>query len=116
MALLARDIRARPAHIDAEVTAVNPAEAGEPLPEYLNPRLPLRIGLGILHQHADPPPAAVLLRARRERPRRRTAEQGDELAPLHDRPPLRRALNLLHGQLGTATACRREFIARSRPL
>jgi len=35
------------------------------------------------HQHADPPHALALLRARRERPRdRRAAEQRDELATL----------------------------------
>src|SRR5262249_43286039 len=34
-------------------------------------------------QHADPPHALALLRARRERPCRRAAEQRDEIAPLH---------------------------------
>jgi hypothetical protein len=32
-------------------------------------------------QHADPPHPVALLRPRRERPRRRAAEQRDELAP-----------------------------------
>ena len=37
-----------------------------------------------VHEHADAPHPLGLLRARRERPRRRrTAEQRDELAPLH---------------------------------
>jgi hypothetical protein len=34
-------------------------------------------------QHADAPHSLALLRLRRERPRRRAAENGDELAPLH---------------------------------
>jgi hypothetical protein len=34
-----------------------------------------------MHKHADPPHPLALLCARRERPRRRTAEQRDELAP-----------------------------------
>jgi hypothetical protein len=36
---------------------------------------------GEIHQDADPPdPLALLLRARRERPRRGSAKQSDELA------------------------------------
>src|SRR5262249_30477867 len=35
------------------------------------------------HQYADPAHACVLLRTRRKRPRRRTAEQRDELTPSH---------------------------------
>src|SRR5215469_5237844 len=40
-----------------------------------------RIVLRNIYQDADPSHALSLLRARRERPRRRTAEQRDELAP-----------------------------------
>jgi hypothetical protein len=35
------------------------------------------------HEHADAPYAVALPRPRRERPRRRAAEEGDELAALH---------------------------------
>jgi hypothetical protein len=35
------------------------------------------------HQHADPPHAVRLLRAHRERPRRRTADKRNELASPH---------------------------------
>ena len=43
----------------------------------------VRIVRGDGHEHADAPHAFALLRARRERPRRRrAAEQRDELAPL----------------------------------
>ena len=45
-------------------------------------RLHFRIVLGEAHEHADAPHPLRLLRARRERPRRRrAAEQRDELAP-----------------------------------
>ena len=37
-----------------------------------------------VHQHADAPHPLALLRARRERPRGRAAEQSDELAPSHE--------------------------------
>src|SRR5262249_13995918 len=48
------------------------------------PQLHFRIALGQAHQHADPPHTlGGLLRARHERPRRRAAEQRDELAPPH---------------------------------
>src|SRR5262245_43462557 len=47
------------------------------------PRLRSPIALRIGHQHADPAHPFRLLRARDERPRRRAAEQRDELAPLH---------------------------------
>src|SRR6516164_5806908 len=38
---------------------------------------------GQVHEHSDPPHPLALVRARRERPRGRAAEQRDELAPLH---------------------------------
>ena len=47
------------------------------------PGLIFRIVRGCRHQHADAPHALALLRPRRERPRRRAAEQRDELAPIH---------------------------------
>jgi hypothetical protein len=37
------------------------------------------------HEHADAPHAVALLRPRREQPRRRAAEKGDELAALESR-------------------------------
>jgi hypothetical protein len=44
----------------------------------------LRIIFVERHEHADAAHAVALLRARRERPRRRTAEERDELAsPIH---------------------------------
>ena len=46
----------------------------------------LRIVRGRVHEHADAPHPLALLRARRQRPRRRAAEQRDELAPPHGLP------------------------------
>src|SRR5262245_36256996 len=43
-----------------------------------------RVALEKAHQHTDPPHPLALLRARRERPRRRrAAEERDEVAALH---------------------------------
>ena len=47
--------------------------------------LTFRIVRGCEVQHADAPHTLALLRARRERPRRRAAEKRDELAPPHVR-------------------------------
>ena len=74
-----------PASIDAHVAAVGPAQLLQPLQERRD------AGLRIadrprreLDEHADAPHPLALLRARRERPRRRrTAEKRDELAPPH---------------------------------
>ena len=43
----------------------------------------VRIALVMRHQRADPPCRDHLLRARRERPRGRTAEKRDELASFY---------------------------------
>jgi hypothetical protein len=93
MTPLRHDIRPRPTYRDANVAALDPAEIGEPLPECCKPRLRLLIGLDKGQQHADAPHAGVLLRPRRQRPRRsRAAKTADKLAPLHDRPPVPRSL------------------------
>ena len=42
-----------------------------------------RIGFLVTYHHADAPHPLALLRARRKRPRRRAAEQRDELAAFH---------------------------------
>jgi hypothetical protein len=50
----------------------------------------LRLGIVFVarYEHADVPYAPVLLRPRRQRPRRRrAAEEGEEGASFHDRPP-----------------------------
>jgi hypothetical protein len=42
---------------------------------------PIDVTAAVRHEHADPPHAVALLRARRERPRRRAAEPSDEFTP-----------------------------------
>src|SRR5262249_42977376 len=60
---------------------VNPARLREPLQERPDPGLKFRIVRGCRQQHADAPHPLRLLRARRERPRRRrAADQRNELA------------------------------------
>src|SRR5262249_26240070 len=56
---------------------------GQPLRERRDEFQSCRISLDRAHQHADAPHPLALLRARRERPASRTAEQGDERASLH---------------------------------
>src|SRR5262249_22983580 len=68
--------------IDSDIAVLNPSEPLKCLAKRSDARLYYRSALGEwMHKH-DPPHALRLLRARRERPRGRTAEQRDELAPL----------------------------------
>jgi hypothetical protein len=77
----------REATVDADVAAFRPAEMLELLPERREAGLGLRIVLGVADEHPDPPHLAWLLRARRERPKkkrrrdRRAPDKRDELAP-----------------------------------
>src|SRR5262249_34924034 len=74
-------ITSRPAIVGAEVTAVGPAQSLQSLAERGQVPTTFRI-IRTPHQHRDLPHPLALLRARRERPRRRSAaEQRDELAP-----------------------------------
>src|SRR5262249_33154619 len=74
----------REAIVNADVAGFRPSTLIEPLPECREAGFCLRIVLGEAHQHADPPHSVALLRARRERPRRRrAAEQRDELPSPH---------------------------------
>jgi hypothetical protein len=70
--------------VDSHVAAVGPAQLLQALHECRNAGLPFHIVRGYIREHADAPHALALLRARRERPRRRcAAEQRDELASFH---------------------------------
>ena len=61
---------------------LNPPELAQPLPERVEQGRP--VGRGRQTKKTYPRHLArLLLRARRERPRRRTAEQSDEVAPFH---------------------------------
>src|SRR5215471_7055479 len=72
-----------PADVKARIAAVGPAQFRQPLDESGELSPPPRIALVRTQEHADAPRAVRLLRARRERPCRRTTEQPDELAPPH---------------------------------
>src|SRR5262245_3765969 len=70
-----------PAVVDLHVPADGPAQLLQPLMESREARLSFRIVGGEVHKHADTPHAfRPFLRARRYRPRRRAANQLDELA------------------------------------
>src|SRR5262245_15383115 len=85
----------RPASIDPQIAAVHPAQFLQLLDERSALRLSFRIALRPAHQYADPAHPLGLLRQRRERPRSQStaAEQHDELAALHSRTSLARAMN-----------------------
>src|SRR5262249_59641429 len=72
-----------PAVFDPHVAADGPAQLGQPLRERRDAFQSSLIAVARAHEHADPPHALPLLRARRERPRGRAAEQRDEVAALH---------------------------------
>src|SRR5262249_12745658 len=71
----------RPANLNRDVATFHPTEFAQPLHECGEP-LALDQGRGGA-QESDGRQLAGLLRARRERPRRRAAEQRYERAPLH---------------------------------
>src|SRR5262249_13919165 len=74
----------RKAIVDADIAVLRPSARLQSLTESRETRLGIRIVLGKPHQHADTPhPFRRLLRARRKRPRLRSAEQRDERAPSH---------------------------------
>src|SRR5262249_52880606 len=81
--LFAGRIANAPAIVDAHVAAVGPAQPLQRVEERCNAHLTFAISLWVDDQHADAPRPLRLLRPRRERPRRRAAEQRDELAAFH---------------------------------
>jgi hypothetical protein len=82
-----------PAIVDAHVAAVGPAQFLQPLHERREAGLTFRIVRGQRMEHADSPYPLTLLRARRQRPRRRcAAKQRDEPASLHGDLPSCRVL------------------------
>src|SRR5215472_11134988 len=72
-----------PAGIDLHIAAIGPAQLLQALPERRDAGFCLRITHGEWYEHADAPHPLGLLRARRERPRGRAADERDELAPFH---------------------------------
>jgi len=77
-----------PVNVDLDVAALRPAELLQLVPERGNAGPSFRVALGVGHQRADPPHPLALLRARRERPSRRAAEECNEVAPSHARLPV----------------------------
>src|SRR5499427_9619988 len=67
--------------VDDNILALNPPELAQPLPERVEQGRP--IGRGRQPKETYPRHLARLLPPRRQRPRRRAAEQRDELAALH---------------------------------
>src|SRR2546430_17529788 len=76
------DASRSPTIVDLKIVAFRPAKLLKPLPESSHPQLSFGITFAGRHQHAEAPDA-VTLRARRQGPRRRAAEQRDELATPH---------------------------------
>ena len=74
-----------PANVDAHVAADTPTQFLQSLQKRGNAGLPFRIVRNLAYEHADAPRPLTLLRPRRKRPRRRAAEQRDELAAPHIR-------------------------------
>src|SRR6516225_9976398 len=70
---------ATPAIVDVDVAAVAPAQLIKPLPERCHIRQCFWISLSERTEHSNSSDVGRLLRARRERPCSRTAEQRDEL-------------------------------------
>src|SRR5215471_120761 len=76
------DVARTPAIDELDIAALDPAERVKGLLENHDPRLSFRV-IRDSHQHAHPPHAIRLLRARRERPSRSAAQKDHELTPLH---------------------------------
>src|SRR5262245_50874216 len=80
-----------PAVVDPHVAANAPAQLLQPVRERGGAGGSFRVLGSHAHQHADAPYVLALLRARRERPRSRAAEQRDEFATPHSIASLARA-------------------------
>src|SRR5262245_5713550 len=72
-----------PAGVDPHIATDAPAQLLQPLQERPNAGLKFHIVRSGGQDYADEPHPLGLLRARRQRPRRRRAEQRDEVAPPH---------------------------------
>jgi hypothetical protein len=75
------DVIAGPPRDNPHVAAIGPTQARKRLSEPRDASLRPGIVFLVRHEHADPPHAPALLRTRRDRPSRRAAECGDEVAP-----------------------------------
>src|SRR5438067_421464 len=88
--------RLRPAKLNDDILALNVTEIAQPRPERL---CSIReTGSGPETEISDSPNFACLLRVGNQRPRDRSAEQGNQLSPLSINTV--RNANVLHGSLG----------------
>src|SRR5262249_3089838 len=76
-------ISTRVSMLDSDIAVLGPAERLETLAKCNDPTQHFGIVLGVWMQECDVRQPLALLRARRERPRRRAAEQRDEVASFH---------------------------------
>ena len=67
-------ITAAPTKVHPRVATLGPTQGRKRLNEHRDPRLPVGIVFVAQREHADAPHTVPLLRARRERPRRRAAD------------------------------------------
>src|SRR5262245_3104603 len=100
------DIILAPAGVDANITAIAPAQVFHSLLERYEAGSAVRIVRGSVHEHADESQLLRLLRARSEPPRRRHTENLDELAPPHVRHRASSSLGAA-GQSTARSTCRR---------
>jgi hypothetical protein len=80
------DIVLAPAGVDPHIAAVGPAQLLQDLLERCDAGVTFWIVRGRVHEHTDPPHLLGLLRARGERPRRRTTENTEKRPSPHVRP------------------------------
>jgi hypothetical protein len=76
----------RPPSLNVDVATLRPSELAGFFPKCRDPGLRFRVALVEAHQDTDPPQLVWLLRARRERPDGRRAEERYELASPHCLP------------------------------
>src|SRR5262249_8661334 len=77
------NIACAPTSVDPNIAAICPSQLLQSTHKRRQADRRFRVVLGPVHEHADAPHALALLRPHRERPRRRAAEQRDELAAFH---------------------------------
>jgi len=80
------DVTTAPTQVHPQVAAISPTQARKRLNERGDASLPQGTVFVARNEHADAPYALALLRARRERPRHRAAEERNEVAAFHGHP------------------------------
>src|SRR5262249_43886450 len=78
-----RSATSSPQRVSPHIAATTPTQLLQRLLERRDSGLAFSIIRSPVHKHANPPHTLRLLRARRERPRGRAAEEHDEVAAVH---------------------------------